>query len=78
MSLDKYAAHKIFDGPRSQFTICAIRNDDPPLEMPIATSDNVKEIREEFAKIKAGMPHLHIKLYDGDDLIDEHSNAARH
>lgn len=67
----------IFEGPRSRFTICALR-DDPPLEMPIATTDDIDEMREHFAKILREMPPLHVKLYDGDALVDESSDAAKH
>ncbi len=42
--------------------------------MPIA----MEEMRGHFAKIRREMRHLHMKLYDGDNLIDKHSKDARH
>lgn len=47
--------------------------------MPIATSADEAEMREEFQKICRKMPHMHVAFYDGATLIDERQpNASRH
>ncbi len=66
---------EFYRGPPLRFVIAAVR-EEPPMEMPMATSDDSEEIRAEFDNIRKRMPHLHIKLYDAGTLIDEHSEAA--
>lgn len=68
----------MYSGPPLRFTIHAI-DQQRQISMPIATSANKAEMREEFQKVCREMPHLHVAFYDGATLIDERQpNASRH
>ncbi|OJX71446.1 MAG: hypothetical protein BGO93_08480 [Mesorhizobium sp. 65-26] len=54
-----------------RFTIRAVRNLE---EMPMATSQSLRKMRAEYKAISKTMPHLHIRLYDGDRILEEHTS----
>jgi hypothetical protein len=51
----------------------------PSISVPIASSVDEAEMREQFNEICSKMPHLYVALYNGEVLIDERQpNASLH